>query len=79
VLEDLMTGVLALAQGFTPEGFVTYMPYAGMFLGAILLLAAGLVVGRRIFGGKRSDGNVLDINAAARAHAQAGPAERKAA
>ena len=49
----------------------TYLPFVGMFFGAILLLAGGLVVGRSLFGVRREHGNVLDINAAARAQAQA--------
>ena len=58
----------------------TYLPFVGMFFGAILLLAGGLVVGRSLFGVRREHGNVLDINAAARAQAQGGqPAARKAA
>ena len=61
-----------------------YLPYVGAFFGAILLLSAGLIVGRGLFGARREHGNVLDINAAARAQAQAaqaqaGQAVRKAA
>ena len=58
---------------------VDYLPYVGAFFGAILLLAGGLIFGRNLFGARREHGNVLDINAAARAQAQATPAERKAA
>lgn len=57
----------------------TYLPFVGMFFGAILLLAAGLVFGRSVFGVRREHGNVLDINAAARAQAQSQAAARKAA
>jgi hypothetical protein len=57
----------------------TYLPFVGMFLGGIVLLAGGLIVGRTLFGARREHGNVLDINAAARAQAQAQPAARKAA
>jgi hypothetical protein len=58
----------------------TYLPFVGMFVGAILLLAGGLIVGRGLFGARREHGNVLDINAAARAQAQAAQAAaRKAA
>ena len=57
-----------------------YLPYVGAFFGAILLLAGGLIVGRSLFGARREHGNVLDINAAARAQAQAAEAGlRKAA
>jgi hypothetical protein len=48
-----------------------YLPYVGAFFGAILLLAGGMIVGRSLFGARREHGNVLDINAAARAQAQA--------
>lgn len=60
-----MTGVLALAQaqGLGPESFVRYWPYASVFFGGIVLLALGLVYGRRLFGGPPSHGYVLDINA----------------
>ena len=59
---------------------VDYLPYVGAFFGAILVLAGGLIFGRSLFGVRREHGNVLDINAAARAQAQAAaPAERKAA
>lgn len=58
----------------------TYLPFVGMFFGAILLLAGGLIVGRSLFGARREHGNVIDINAAARAQAQAAQATaRKAA
>jgi hypothetical protein len=58
---------------------VDYLPYVGAFFGAILVLAGGLIFARSLFGVRREHGNVLDINAAARAQAQAPPAERKAA
>ena len=58
-----MTGVLALAD------YGTYVQYVGMFFGAIMLLAGGLIVGRALFGARREHGNVLDINAASRAQA----------
>jgi hypothetical protein len=51
-----------------------YLPYVGAFFGAILLLSAGLIVGRGLFGARREHGNVLDIDAAARAQARAGHA-----
>jgi hypothetical protein len=58
----------------------TYLPYVGAFFGAILLLAGGMIVGRSLFGVRREHGNVLDINATARAQAQAAAApQRKAA
>ena len=60
-----MTGVLALAQGLGFEGIVPYWPYGTAFLGSILLLSAGLVVGRRLLAGRPSHGYVLDINAVA--------------
>jgi hypothetical protein len=63
-----MTGVLALAQGLGFEGLTPYWPYAGAFLGSIMLLSAGLVVGRRLLSGRPSHGYVLDINAVAQAH-----------
>ena len=44
-----------------------------------MLLALGLIVGRSLFGARREHGNVLDINAAARAQASARPESRKAA
>jgi hypothetical protein len=58
-----------------------YLPYLGAFFGAILLLSLGLIAGRSLFGVRREHGNVLDINAAARAQAQAAgeAALRKAA
>jgi hypothetical protein len=60
-----------------------YLPYVGAFFAAILLMSGGLIVGRSLFGARREHGNVLDINAAARAQAQAaqaqGQAVRKAA
>ena len=52
-----------------------YLPYVGAFFGAILLLSAGLIVGRGLFGARREHGNVLDINAAARAQVQAAQAQ----
>jgi hypothetical protein len=61
---------------------IFYLPYVGAFFGAILLLAGGLVMGRSLFGARREHGNVLDINAAARAQAHAaaqGQVTRKAA
>ena len=58
---------------------VDYLPYVGAFFGAILVLAGGLIFGRSLFGVRREHGNVLDINAAARAQVHAPPAERKAA
>ena len=58
---------------------VDYLPYVGAFFGAILVLAGGLIFGRSLFGARREHGNVLDINAAARAQAQAASVERKAA
>ena len=63
-----MTGVLALAD------YGTYVQYVGVFFGAILLLAGGLVVGRSLFGARREHGNVLNINTVGRA--QAGQAPR---
>jgi hypothetical protein len=59
----------------------TYLPYVGAFFGSILFLAGGLILGRAMFGARREHGNVLDINAAARAQAQAAAAvpQRKAA
>ncbi len=69
-----MTGVLALAQGLGFEGVAPYWPYALAFLGSILLLSAGLVVGRRVLAGRPSHGYVLDINAVAKAErTAAGP------
>jgi hypothetical protein len=62
-----MTGVLALAQGLGFEGLAPYWPYATAFLGSIMLLAAGLVVSRRLLAGRPSHGYVLDINAVAQA------------
>jgi hypothetical protein len=62
-----MTGVLALAQGFAPESFGRYWPHATVFFGGIMLLALGLIYGRRLFGAPPSHGYVLDINAV-RAH-----------
>jgi hypothetical protein len=73
-----MTGVLALAQE-VPANYAAYAPYAAFFLGGILLLAFGLIVGRAIFGTRRDHGNVLDINAAARAQASARSEGRRAA
>jgi hypothetical protein len=64
-----MTGVLALAQGLGFEGLTPYWPYAIAFLGSIMLLAAGLVAGRRLLAGRPSHGYVLDINAVAQAKA----------
>ena len=63
-----MTGVLALAD------YGTYVQYAGVFFGAIVLLAGGLVVARGFFSVRREHGNVLDINASGRA--QGGQAPR---
>jgi hypothetical protein len=54
-----MTGVLALAQGLAPTVVV---PYLGMFFGGIMVLALGLIAGRRLVAPRRH-GNVLDINA----------------
>jgi hypothetical protein len=74
-----MTGVLALSQE-VPANYSAYAPYAAFFLGGIMLLALGLIVGRSLFGTRREHGNVLDINAAARAQANsARPQGRKAA
>ena len=56
-----------------------YLPFVGMFFGAILLLAGGLIVFRSLFGVRREHGNVLDINAAARAQAQAAQAAARRA
>jgi hypothetical protein len=72
-----MTGVLALAQGLGFEGLTPYWPYATAFLGSIMMLAAGLVVGRRLLAGRPSHGYVLDINAVAHAQgAEAVPAQQ---
>ncbi|MEO5820731.1 MAG: hypothetical protein ABIT71_09515 [Vicinamibacteraceae bacterium] len=65
-----MTGVLALAQGLGPESFVKYWPYGTVFLGGIMLLALGLIAGRRLFGAPPSHGYVLDINSVAHAEAR---------
>lgn len=73
-----MTAVLALTQE-VPASYSAYAPYAASFLGGILLLALGLIVGRSLFGTRRAHGNVLNINAAARAQAAARPEGRKAA
>ena len=74
-----MTGVLALAQGFAPQNFGRYWPHATVFFGGIMLLALGLIYGRRLFGAPPSHGYVLDINAV-RAHASASaPASHKRA
>ena len=73
-----MTGVLALSQE-VPASYSAYAPYAAFFLGGIMLLALGLIVGRSVFGKRREHGNVLDINAAARAQASVRPQGRKAA
>jgi len=54
-----MTGVLALAQGVAPTVVV---PYLAMFFGGIMVLALGLIAGRRLVTPRRH-GNVLDINA----------------
>ena len=62
-----MTGVLALAQGLGFEGLTPDWPYAIAFLGSIMLLAVGLVAGRRVLAGRPSHGYVLDINAVAQA------------
>ena len=75
-----MTGVLALAQGFGPEGMARYWPYATAFAGGIMLLALGLIYGRRLFSAPPSHGYVLDINAVrAQARAQAAPEHERAA
>ena len=57
----------------------TYLPYVGAFFGSILMLSGLLIVGRAMFGQRREHGNVLDINATARAQAQAAASVRKAA
>jgi hypothetical protein len=57
----------------------TYLPYVGAFFGSILMLSGVLIVGRAMFGPRREHGNVLDINAAARAQVQAAASVRKAA
>ena len=58
-----MTGVLALAQGSGLESYSRYWPHATVFFGGIMLLALGLIYGRRLFGAPPSHGYVLDINA----------------
>ena len=67
-----MTGVLALAQGLGPESFAKYWPYGTAFLAGIILLALGLIAGRRLFGAPPSHGYVLDINSVAH-----GPVRRR--
>ena len=72
-----MTGVLALAQGLGPQNFGRYWPHATVFFGGIMLLALGLIYGRRLFGAPPSHGYVLDINAVAHAQgAEAAPAQQ---
>jgi hypothetical protein len=69
-----MTGVLALAQGLAPSVVV---PYLGMFGGAIMALALGLIAARRFLGAPPSHGYVLDINAV-RAQANASASDSAA-
>ena len=66
-----MTGVLALAQGLGPESFAKYWPYGTVFVGGIMLLALGLIAGRRLFAAPPSHGYVLDINSVALGQTQA--------